>query len=41
VLKANHKAALPMLKKASKQSKMDLDFAAIAQEFAEQEYGQS
>ena len=38
MLKANHKAALPMLKKASKESGLPLDFAAIAVEFGVQQY---
>lgn len=38
MLKANHEAALPMLKKASKESGLPLDFAAIAGEFAYQQY---
>ena len=41
MLKANHEAALPMLKKASKESGLPLDFAAIAGEFADQQYSGS
>ena len=40
-LKANHKAALPMLKQVSKESGMSLDFADIAAEFADQQYSGS
>ena len=38
MLKANHKAALPMLKQVSQEAGIDLDFAAIAVEFGVQQY---
>jgi len=40
-LKANHKAALPMLKKVSREEGVPLDFEAIALQYFKQKYGQS